>query len=139
MSMQDNKTLVHRFWEEIWNQGNMAAADEIVASDFVLYTPGEQIDGPEGLKRWVKTVRGASPDIHFTLDDTVAEGNKVVTSWTGRGTNNGPFAGRPPTGKKITMTGISIFRIENDKIVEDKLAEDSLGFMQQLGVIPPLK
>src|SRR5436305_11236944 len=138
MPVQDNKNLVRRFWEEIWNQGNMAVADEIVASNFVLYRPNGQMNGPQGLKRWVTTVRAASPDMQFTLDDTIAEGDKVVTRWTGRGTNTGPFAGRPPTGKQVTLTGISIFRIENDKIVEDRLEEDVLGFMQQIGALPHL-
>jgi predicted ester cyclase len=136
VTVQDNKALARRFWEEFWNQRNLAAVDEIVAPNFVLYTPSGPINGPEGLKGYARTILGVSSDVQFTLDDIIAEGDKVVTRWSGRGSHTGSFAGRPPTGKRFTMTGISIFRIENDKIVEDRVAEDTFGFLQQLGVIP---
>ena len=133
MSAQDNQSLVNRFWEDVWNQGNLAAADDMVTADFVLFTPQGQKDGPEGLKQWVNAIRSAAPDMHFTIDETIAEGNKVVSSWSGSGVNSGSFLGRAPTNKKLTMTGISIFRIADGRIAEERLAENTWEIMQQLG------
>lgn len=123
MSLQDNKQLVQRFWEEIWNQGNMAVVNEIVTSDFVLSTPQGDKNGPDGLKQWVMAIRSAAPDIRFTVDEAIAEGEKVATSWRGHGTNTGPFLGRPPSGKPITLTGMSIFQIEDKKLRAEWLTE----------------
>lgn len=82
--------------------------------------------------------RGGAPDLRFTIEQEVAEGDAVVSRWTAKGTNSGPLMGIPPTGKVITMAGINIFRIANGKITEDRTAEDTLGLLQQLGVVPPL-
>ena len=138
MTLEENKSLAFRFWEEIWNQGNLDAADQIVSSDFLLYLPTnpEPLHGPEGLKQWATVVGTAFPDKHFSIEDVIAEGNSVVTRWLLRGTHNGDFMAIPPTGKQVTMSGISIFRIADGKIVEDRAAEDTLNLLQQVGAIP---
>lgn len=124
MSLQENKQLTHRFWEEIWNQGNLAAVDEIVTPDFILYTPQGEKHGPDGLKQWVTTIRSAAPDIRFIVDKIIAEGEEVANSWSGNGTNTGSFLGRPPSGKPIMMTGMSILQIVNKKVRAGWLVEN---------------
>ncbi len=140
MTLEDNKSLVHRFWEEIWNNANLDAVEDIVSSDFLLYLPTspEPLNGPEGLKQWATIVSSAFPDKHFSIEDVIAEGNTVVTRWSMRATHNGNFINIPPTGKQVTLSGISIFRIIDGKIVEDRAAEDTLNLLQQVGAIPPL-
>src|SRR5262249_36607569 len=125
-----------RFWDEIWNQGDMEAVDQIVASNFILYLPVGEIEGPEGLKQYVTTVRSAFPDIYFNVDEVISQGDRGVTRWSAQGTNDGPFLGRAATGKKITLKGITIFHIVVSKIVEERVADDTLGLMQQLGIVP---
>jgi steroid delta-isomerase-like uncharacterized protein len=123
MSLQENRQLVQRFWEEVWSQGNLTLVDEMVTPDFVLYTPQGRKQGPEGLKQWVAAIRNAAPDIRFTVEKIIAEDEQVATSWSGNGTNTGPFLGNPPSGKPITMTGMSIFEIEEKRIRAEWLTE----------------
>lgn len=135
---EQNKTLVCRAVEEVWNQGNYAVVDELVASDLVVHasTPAGEIHGPEGVKQFYASLREAFPDIHFTIEDQIAEGDRVVTRWTARATHTGEFQGIPPTGKQGRLTGIDIDRIANGKVVECWPNADELGLLQQLGVIP---
>ena len=139
MSIESNKAVARRFLEEVFGQGNLAVADEIVAPDHVDHGPGTPPglpSGPEGTKMFVTVYRNAFPDIRFTIDEQVAEGDKVVTRWTGSGTHKGELAGIPPTGKSATVTGIGVDRIVNGKIVESWGVFDQFGMLQQLGVIP---
>ncbi|MGH2534691.1 MAG: ester cyclase [Thermomicrobiales bacterium] len=133
---EQNKMLVRRGIEEIYNRGNLAVVDEVAASDFVIHLPSEEIHGPEGAKQYVAALRGAFPDLHITIEDQIADGDKVVTRWTARATHTGAFQGIPPTGKRGSMTGIDIDRIADGKIVECWVNSDDLGLLQQLGVIP---
>ena len=136
---EENKAIVRRGYEEIWNGENLAAVDEIYAPGFVLYdpvTPG--VRGPEGFKQYVTMIRTAFPDLHFTVKDQIAEGDKVATRWTVTGTQQGQFMGIPPTGKHSTVTGITISRIADGKIVEERSNWDALGMLQQAGVVPPM-
>lgn len=97
--MSDQNTmLVRRGVEEVWNRGKYAILDELVASDIVVHssTPGDEIHGREGIKQFYTTLRAAFPDIHFTIEDQIAEGDTVVTRWTARATHNGEFQGVPP-------------------------------------------
>ena len=137
MSTEENKAVLQRFFEEIFNQGNLSVADEIVAVDYVNNNPapGEQ-SGREGLKAFAGYLRSAFPDIHFLLEDQVAEGDKVVTRWTVTGTQRGEFAGIPATGKAVSFGATNIHRVGNGRIQEGRLSWDALGMMQQLGVIP---
>jgi predicted ester cyclase len=139
MSTESNKAVARRFLEEVFGQGKMSVADEIVAPDHVDRGPGVLPGlppGPEGSKMVVTVYRNAFPDIQFTIDEQIAEGDKVVTRWTGYGTHKGELAGIPPTGKSATVTGIGIDRIVNGKIVESWGTFDQFGMLQQLGVIP---
>ena len=139
MSTEANKVIARRFLKEVFGQGKLAVADEIVAPDHVDYGPGTlpgMPPGPEGSKMLVTGYRNAFPDIHFTIDEQIAEGDKVVTRWTGHGTHKGELAGIPETGKSATVTGIGVDRIVNGKIVESWGIFDQFGMMQQLGVIP---
>lgn len=138
MSVEQNKTIVRNFWQEIWNKANFDAADDLVAANFLLYLPAnpEPLQGPAGLKQWAHTVYTAFPDMHYQIEDEVAEGNTVVTRWKFSGTHKGAFQVIPPSSKHVTMMGISIFQIAECKITEDRAAEDTLGLLQQIGAIP---
>jgi steroid delta-isomerase-like uncharacterized protein len=135
---EQNKILERRLIEEVWNRGNFAVVAELVASDYIGHssTPADETHGREGYKQFHATLRKAFPDIHFTIEDQIVEGDKVVTRWTARGTHQGEFQGIPPTGKHGAITGISIDRIANDKVVECWTSTDDLGLLQQLGVVP---
>jgi len=137
MSVEENKALASRWGEEIWGKGNLAIVDEILASNFVFYyAPPGMAPDREGYKQVVTMFKTALPDIQFTPEDMIAEGDKVAVRWTGKGTQKGEFMGIGPTGKKVTVTGISIIRIVGGKIVEDWTEQDILGLLQQLGVAP---
>lgn len=133
---EQNKMVVHRAIEEVYNQGRLEIVDELVSSDFVARTPSEEHHGPAGIKAYVTALRAAFPDLHMTIDEQVAEGDKVVTRWTARGTHTGTFRGIPPTGRHGRMTGIDIDRIADGKAVECWTNADELGLLQQLGVVP---
>ena len=139
MLSETNKTVVRRFFEEVWNKGNLTVLNEIIAKDHVSSGPGTLPGlpaGPEGSKQLVTVYRNAFPDLHFTIDEQIAEGDKVVTRWTAHGTHQGELVGIPATGKSSTVTGISIDRVVNGKIAESWGIFDQFGMMQQLGVIP---
>jgi steroid delta-isomerase-like uncharacterized protein len=139
MLSETNKTLSRRLFEEVWNNGNLALLNELIANDHVNSGPGTLPGlptGPEGAKQFVMIYRNAFPDTHFTIDEQIAEADKVVTRWTAHGTHKGELLGIPATGKSSTVTGISVDRIVNGKIVESWGIFDQFGMMQQLGVIP---
>jgi steroid delta-isomerase-like uncharacterized protein len=134
---ESNKDIVRRQVEEIWNRGNLDASVEFYAADFVIHgVPAEFPKGIEGVKFSVGGLRAAFPDLHFTIDDLIAEGDKVVNRWTWTGTHKAEYFGIPPSGKKVTSTGISIVRFADGKMVEGWNASDQLDLMQQLGAIP---
>ncbi len=139
MSLEENKAIVRRMYEEILNKGNLALADEIIAFDAFSHQPAappESLPGPEGVKRVVKMLQSAFPDQHTTIEEMIAEGDKVVMRGTLSGTHKGNFLGIPPTGKHFTMTQIHILRLVDGKVTEHWVNRDDLGMMQQLGVIP---
>ena len=135
--MTDQKTIARYFIAEAFNTGNLAPADEWIAADFVNHDPGTPAlpTGPEGYKQLASGYRAAFPDIHLTIDDLLAEGDKVAGRWTARGTNTGSLMGMPPTGKQITVTGTSILTFAGGKVVAHHTNWDTLGMLQQLGVI----
>lgn len=133
---QDNQALVRRYLEEVINQGKLAVIDEVVASDYAGHAMGApEVKGSEGLKQRLTMLRTAFPDVHITVDDMVAAGDKVATRTTFHGTHKGEYLGIAPTGKTITATGIGIMHIANGKIQENWLAGDLL---QQLGGGPKM-
>ena len=138
MSLEENKAIERRFFEEVVNKGELAIIDELCAANFVDHSapPGIEPDR-EGYKQFFAMAHSAFPDFHSTLEDMFAEGDKVVQRFTARGTHKGEFMGIPPTGKQVTITGIAIDRIAGGKIVENWVNMDMLGMMVQLGVVPP--
>ena len=137
MTTEDNKALVRRWFEEVVSQGKLALADELLGDpDYVIHFPGSPDPiGQEGHKQLVAMFRTGFPDWREVVEDMIAEGDRVVSA-TGYGTHEGEFQGIPPTGKKVTVAGIGIDRVAEDKIVEKWAAFDALGMMQQLGAIP---
>jgi len=137
MSVEENKAIELRFLEEVVNKGNLAVIDELVAANFIDHSalPGAAPDR-EGYKQFFAMTRTAFPDFHSTLEDMIAEGDKVVERFTVRGTHKGEFMGIAPTGKQVEVEGIAIHRLAGGKIVEDWFSMDMLGMMQQLGVVP---
>ena len=135
---EHNTLLVQRGIEEIWNRGNYAVLDDLVAADIVIHAsmPGEEIHGRQGIKQFYGMLRAAFPDLHFTIEDQIAAGDRVVTRWTANGTHNGEFQGISPTGKQITIAGIDIDRLANGMVVECWPVADELGLLRQLGAIP---
>jgi steroid delta-isomerase-like uncharacterized protein len=137
MSTEDNKAIVRRVYEEIINKGNLNVADEMFTSDYVYRSPGSpEFRGPDGFKQLVTMYRSAFPDLHLNLDELVAEGDTVVSRWTGGGTHRGELMGIPPTGKQVTVMGVVISRFSGGKAVEDWELLDTFGMLQQLGAIP---
>jgi predicted ester cyclase len=137
MSTEANKTSVRRFYDEVFNKKNRAAIDEFIDPNRVDHaappgTPG----GLAGAKQTIGMYLTAFPDLHFTVEDMIAEGDKLVARLTVRGTQQGAFMGIPPTGKHVTVTAIDISRMAGGKSVEHWIEMDTLGMMQQLGVIP---
>ena len=130
---QENKALVRRFLDELHNKRNYGIVDELAPS-YIGHGGGGS--DSEAVKQGTRSRVAAFPDIRLTIDDQIAEGDKVVTRWTMRGTHQGEYEGIAPTNKEFTNTGIFIHRIEGGKLVERWASTDTLGFMQQIGAIP---
>lgn len=137
MSTQ-NKALLERFHDRIWNEGDLKLIDELLAPEFVghMLTGDEPIRGQGGMKEFVALVREAFPDLTQTVDDLIAEGDKVVIRWTARGTHDGDLMGIEPTGRRVTFAGMGIMRFRDGKIVEGWMNPNLLGLFRQLGVAP---
>jgi predicted ester cyclase len=126
MSVQENKDLVRREQEELWNHtGDLDAAQELFAAEQA-----------EAAKQEAADFRRGFPDVVSTIEDLIAEGDKVVAHWRSRATHQGNYMDIPPTGNRIEFTGISVYRIEEGKIAESWTVEDQFGLMQQIGAIP---
>src|SRR5215203_4305476 len=136
---EENKVLTRRSWE-IVTEGNLDTLEdalaEVYAEDIVLHEPDEDVRGVEGLKQFVTMIRSAIPDLRITLEEDIAEGDKVVSRWRAQGTHQGELMGIAPMGNRVIITGITIHRIEEGKIVEEWENWDALGLMQQIGAIP---
>jgi steroid delta-isomerase-like uncharacterized protein len=135
---EENKAITRRFLEEIFTGGNLELVDELFAPDFILHDSSvpQEVRGVEALKQYITMYRTAYPDTHFTVEDQIAEGNEVVTRWTGQGTHQGELMGISPTGNQVTVTGIEVDRVSGGKIEESWVSYDALGMMQQLGIVP---
>ena len=140
MSAKTNKALVRRFYEEI-DKGNLNAMDELVAPDYIDHNPPPfpgLPPGRDGLKQAFKIFWEATPGYH-RIEDQIAEGDKVATRLTSFGKHEGDLPGAPKTGNELKITSITIHRIANGKLVEKWAEKDVLGFLQQIGVMPPMK
>lgn len=138
MSTEQNKALSRRLVDELFNRGNTKLADEFLAPDFAEHEelPPGIAPGREGVKQLATMLRSAFPDFKATIDDVIAEGDKVVIRQTWSGTQRGEFMGIPPTGKHVSFGVIDIIRIAGGKAVEHWGQMDSMRMMQQLGAIP---
>ena len=136
MSFEENKAVVRRLVEEFWNQGNTAAADELMTADATIILPGRGQVSKENFKAFAVTLRGAFPDWHTTLEEMIAEDDQVAERWTGRGTHQGEFQGIAPTGRQVTVPGFVFYRVASGKIAEFRGLFDGLSMLQQLGAIP---
>ena len=127
MSAEANKIIVRRLWDEVWNRGDLAVADAIFDEAYAAHE-----------KAFVSVVRSAFPDSHHAIEDLIAEGDKVVTRFTWSGTHHGEFEGIPPKGRRISVGGIWIHRLEDGRIVEGRGwgQVDWLGLLRQLGALP---
>jgi steroid delta-isomerase-like uncharacterized protein len=135
---EENKILARRFLQEVFSEGDLEEAGELFAEGFVLHDPAipEEVRGPEGVKGYVGMYRAAYPDTNFTIEDQIAEGDRVVTRWTGRGTHQGELMGVAPTGSRVEVPGILFDRVSEGKIEESWVVYDALGMMRQIGAIP---
>lgn len=137
-SPEANKATVNRYFNEIMSQGRLEVIDELMAKDFIIKISSlhEPFRGPEGMKQFVTGLRTAFPDIQFTVEEQIAEGDKVACRFTSISTHQGEFAGIPPTDKQVKDHGTDIFRFVSGKIAEVWVSENALGLMQQIGAIP---
>ena len=136
MSTEANKALRSRVLREIEVAGNPASIDELLTPDVTVYGFGQPVQGREAQKGFTAMMHAAIPDIEGTIEDMIAEGDLVVSRWTFHGTHRGDLMGIPPTGKRITMSGMDLTRIVNGQIAEMRVMMDQLGMFRQLGMIP---
>ncbi len=135
MSTEESKALVRRFYEEVWDRGNMDVAFEVFADDYVRhdFRTTNALPGPAGQKKIADDFRAAFPDLRVTVVLIVGEGDFVVGRWTATGTHTGPWGDLEPTGRRVTFSAANIWRFENGKAVEIWNHRDDLGLMEQVG------
>jgi steroid delta-isomerase-like uncharacterized protein len=134
---ENNKAVVSKFVEEVINQNRMDRADDLVLEDFVELDPlPGQRQGRKGLKEVLGMMRAAFPDIHWVVEEMVAEGDTVASRFTWTGTHRGEFLGVPATGRSVVVKGMVLDQLAGGKMSKSRILMDSLGMMQQLGVVP---
>ncbi len=139
MNTEENKAISRRGIEEAWNKGNLSIIDEVIVPDIVIHdlgNPAGEIRGREAVKAQRVMFCTAFPDLHLTIEDTIAEGDEVMVRFTARGTHLGELLGIAPTGKQVVVTGIAIDRYADGKVVEGWGYFDRLSLLQQLSMIP---
>lgn len=134
--MQPTHSIIHRYFSDLANGGSPAAAEEILAHDFVFHEQGRH-DDLAAFAAMMQGVRAAFPDIHFEVHDSFGDEQKQAVRFTIRGTHQGNFMGLPPTGKHIAIGGIDVFRLSGGRIAEVWACIDLAGALSQLGVLPP--
>ena len=135
-ALKHNKESIQRYFDGWANHGDAAAADELIATNVILHNPPAVISSLADYKKGMAGFHAAFPDLHFTIEDLIAEGNKVVVRWTLRGTQKADYQGHPASGRMMTVTGMSSFRIADGKIQEIHVNMDRHGMMEQLGWLP---
>ncbi len=136
----DNKAIIRRLYEEVWNKRKLEVISEIISPSHALHAPnisGSSI-GPEAYKRQLLLFLAGYSDLHFTIEDSIAENDKVVACWIFSGTHRGDFMGIPATNKKVCVDGMTVHHLAGGKIMDSYANWDALGMMQQLGVVPAL-
>jgi steroid delta-isomerase-like uncharacterized protein len=137
MGAEENKAAFRRTYEEIFNQGSFAAADELIAPDYVDHEehPGN-VPGPDAVRTVAAMLRTAFPDLHFTIEELITEGDLVAGRLTMRGTHDGPLMGLPATGRQVQQAHMHFVRFRDGKAVEHWGVRDDVGLMRQLGLMP---
>jgi steroid delta-isomerase-like uncharacterized protein len=138
MTPDERKDLGRRFYDEMWNKGNVDVIDEVCAPHCSFHDPTFPVDGVAGAKERVRQLRAATPDLHFDVHDILADGDQTAVRWTMGGTSRGEFRGIPATGRTYVITGMTFDKWEGDRVVETWTNYDMLGGLQQLGVIPEM-
>ena len=131
----ENKVLVRRWFEEVWNKGRASAIDEMLAANSLVHGLGPHPQGPAEFKKFHEAYRNAFPDVTIQIQAMVAEGDVVATRWSGKATHRGDGLGFPATGRTVQFGGMAFIRIEGGKFVEGWNVFDQLGMLQQLGVV----
>jgi steroid delta-isomerase-like uncharacterized protein len=137
---EENKAIVRRLMEEVWTKGNLSLVDQLISANYTHHdtsTP-DFGPGPEGEKKRVTLYRSAFPDLQFTVEDVIAEGDTVSIRWSSQGTHKGPLSGIAPSGKKASISGMTLARLADGKVVESWVNWDAMGLLQQLDVVPTL-
>lgn len=135
MSTEENKALLRRVWDEVYRQGRLDSIEEFVLDDVIAHEPDGDVRGVEELKRYLVTYLAAFPDTSMTVEDVIAEGDRVVCRYTVRGTHKGTTEEYgPPTGKQMVIEGITVYRFKGGKLAEMWDRYDNLAVMQQLGL-----
>ncbi len=136
MSAEETKAIVERFWDEIWNKKNLKIVDELLLDNVVIHNFGAVVEGREAWRQSFTPFFTAFPDLKFTVELTIIEGDRMAVRWAATGTHTGDFRGIAPTGKQINIAGVAIYRVAEGKIVEGWSQPDTLGLLQQIGAIP---
>ena len=136
MSAEETKAIVERFWEEIWNKKNLKIVDELLHESVVIHNFGAVVEGREAWRQSFTPFFTAFPDLKFTVELTIIEGDRMAVRWAATGTHTGDFRGIAPTGKQINIAGVAIYRVAEGKIGEGWSQPDTLGLLQQIGAIP---
>ena len=141
MSAQDNIRLIERYTTELFQKGNVDAADELLAEDYTHHTPPMGMEGTrEGFKDFVRMVHSGLSELTTRTDEIFTAGDdKVVQRWTGTGTHDGELFGVPASGNRVEFDGISIYRLKDGKITDDWTRSDMVGLMSQIGAMPQLQ
>lgn len=137
--MSEDLKAIARRTIDVYARGDIELVDELYAPDYVDHSPGNPpglASGPEGVKQFVAMFRDAFPEGDATADDVIAEGDKVAVRWSGRGTHEGDFMGIPASGKHVSFSGTTIYRIADGKIAEEWTHADYLGLLTQIGAVP---
>jgi steroid delta-isomerase-like uncharacterized protein len=136
---EQNRAVVRRWFEEVWNQGLEAPIDELFPAGGVAHGLGDSeqdVHGPEKFKAFVANIRGAFPDTHISIDDIFSDGDRVAVRVTLQGTHTGHGLGVPPSGRQVSIRGIIIVRLVDGRITEGWNSYDQLGLLRQIGVLP---
>jgi steroid delta-isomerase-like uncharacterized protein len=137
MDTEQNKAIYRRFIQEVFNEGRLDRLDDLLSPSYVFHdAPPGTPEGPEAIRQVVTMFRNAFPDLTITFEDQIAEGDKVCSRTTTRGTHQGTIFGTPPTGKTITMTGLTLVTIADGRVKESWVKNDVMGLMNQLGAGP---
>jgi steroid delta-isomerase-like uncharacterized protein len=131
----ENKAMVRRWFEEVWNKGREGAVDELLHARAVVHGLGPDLEGPDAFKGFHRAYRNAFPDVRIQIEGIVSEGDTVAARWAGTGTHQGDGLGFPATGRQVQFRGMTFARVENGKLVEGWNTFDQLGMLQQLGVV----